>query len=70
MQTIKVETVVGKGGTLTVTGLPFQDGEVVAVSISPQTTSQTSSSHPLAGLPITYIDPFEPVAVEDWEALQ
>jgi hypothetical protein len=26
--------------------------------------------YPLRGLPFTYIDPTEPVAVDDWEALQ
>ncbi len=26
--------------------------------------------YPLRGLPFTYIDPTEPVALDDWEALQ
>jgi hypothetical protein len=71
MQPVQVEAVVGKGGTLTVSGLPFQEGDVVEVSIVLDAGGEASSLHPLAGLPVTYIDPFEPaVPLEDWEALQ
>jgi hypothetical protein len=72
MQPVHVEATVGKGGTLNVSGLPFQEGQVVEVSIALHATPASgSSSHPLAGLPVTYIDPFEPaVPPEDWEALQ
>jgi len=72
MESIRVETQVGKDGTLTVAGLPFREGAVVEVSISLQAPlNSASSSHPLQGLPVTYIDPFEPAtAPEDWEALR
>ena len=72
MQPIHVEATVGKDGTLNVPGLPFEEGQVVEVSIVPHKAQVSgSSSHPLAGLPVTYIDPFEPAAPpEDWEALQ
>jgi hypothetical protein len=72
MQPFHVEATVGKDGTLNVFGLPFQEGQVVEVSIVPhKTAAGGTSSHPLAGLPATYIDPFEPaVPPEDWEALQ
>ena len=71
MEAIHVETVIGKGGTLTLTGLPLQEGAVVDVSVALRMALvQAASSHPLEGLPITYIDPFEPAAPpEDWEVL-
>ena len=31
---------------------------------------QKQKRYPLRGLPFTYIDPTEPVAIDDWEALQ
>ncbi len=72
MQPVHIEATVGKDGTLHVSGLPFQEGEVVEVLIAVHAPPEKgSSSHPLAGLPVTYIDPFEPaVPPEDWEALQ
>jgi hypothetical protein len=30
----------------------------------------TNASYSLRGLPIQYIDPFEPVALDDWEVLK
>lgn len=72
MQSVQIETTVGKGGTIELKGLPFRDGEKVAVSISlPLAAGSRSLSHPLEGLPITYIDPFEPaIDPDEWEVLQ
>jgi hypothetical protein len=39
-------------------------------SPSQQTLDKKRNRYPLRGLPFTYIDPTEPVAVGDWEALQ
>jgi hypothetical protein len=71
MQSIQLEAKVGKGGTLELTGLPFADGAIVDVSVQLHAAPEKRISHPLAGLPVTYIDPFEPaVPPEDWEAMQ
>jgi hypothetical protein len=71
MQPIQVEATVGKGGTLELAGLPFQDGALVAVSVQLRADEDQKASHPLAGMPVTYIAPFEPaVPPEDWEAMQ
>lgn len=72
MQSVQIEATIGQGGTITLKGLPFRDGEKVAVSISsPSPQGSRSSSHPLEGLPITYIDPFEPaIDPAEWEASQ
>jgi hypothetical protein len=32
--------------------------------------SSDANPYPLRGLPIQYLDPTEPVALEDWDALQ
>jgi len=70
MQSVQIETTVGQGGTIYLKGLPFRDGEKVAVSVSlPLAPASRSESHPLEGLPITYIDPFEPaIDPDEWEA--
>ena len=73
MQSVQMEATVGQGGTIELKGLPFRDGEKVAVSISLPLAAagSRSQSHPLEGLPITYIDPFEPaIDPDEWEALQ
>ncbi len=32
--------------------------------------NKTHKNYPLRGLPVQYIDPLEPVALDDWEALK
>lgn len=39
-------------------------------SLSQQTRGKKQNRYPLRGRPFTYIDPTEPVAVDDWETLQ
>ena len=39
-------------------------------SFSEKMVEKREKLYPLRGLPFTYIDPTEPVAVEDWEILQ
>lgn len=69
MGAIHVDAVVASGGTLTLRGLPLPAGEQVHVSITPKITAAAGQSHPLRGLPVTYIDPFEPATPpDDWEA--
>lgn len=68
MQAYRVNTTIQEDGTLTVSNLPLQPGEVVEVIISVQpSTTGPQKRYPLCGMPITYIDPTEPVAVADWE---
>jgi hypothetical protein len=69
MQAYRVKTTIQEDGTLTVSQLPLQAGEVVEVIILVQSsTARPQDRYPLRGTPITYIDPTEPVAGADWEA--
>ncbi|MBI5217255.1 MAG: hypothetical protein HY960_15995 [Ignavibacteriae bacterium] len=62
---------ISQDGTLELKALPFPKGEVVEVIVLPkQITAESKSKYPLQGTPYEYNDPFEPVAAEDWEALQ
>ena len=69
MQAYRVNTTIQEDGTLTVSHLPLQAGEVVEVIILVQpSTVRPQDRYLLRGTPITYIDPTEPVAEADWEA--
>ena len=67
----RIETTVAKDGTLTLTNLPFHAGEAVEVLILPRAQKLSGQEHyPLHGKPIQYVNPTDPVAEEDWAALQ
>ena len=71
MQVYKTETTLTKDGVLTLSELPFRAGdrvEVIVLACSP--SSPESAPYPLRGQPIHYDRPLEPVAPEDWEAMQ
>ena len=69
MQAYRVNTTIQENGTLMVSHLPLQAGEVVEVIILVQPfIARPQDRYPLRGTPITYIDPTEPVAEADWEA--
>jgi hypothetical protein len=71
MSVHRVETTVTSDGTLTLTNLPFHAGDVVEVLIVPRTPKPIGQErYPLHGKPIQYMNPTEPVAGEDWAALQ
>jgi hypothetical protein len=70
MQAYRVETTVQQDGMLTLSNLPLQAGETVEVIILVRPPSLRQHRYPLRGLPITYVDPTEPVAQADWEAIQ
>lgn len=71
MQDYRVETKVSSDGSLTLTGLPFQEGDEVEVIVrSREHREREGTSNPLRGKPIRYSDPFDGVAEEDWEALK
>jgi hypothetical protein len=64
-----VETTIGERGTLTLENLPFE-GRPVEVLVLSRTVSPTADRKPaLRGSVLEYRDPFEPVAISDWEAL-
>jgi hypothetical protein len=71
MQAYRVETIVGQNGTLTLTNLPFLQGETIEVILLVQPfPALNHPMYPLRGTPVTYLDPFEPVAQTDWEVCQ
>jgi len=80
MNAHKIEIVLTEDGTLTLQGLPFHAGEAVEViileaktpdnqvALKPQSNTNLYPLHDTQ--PYYYEDPTEPVALEDWEALQ
>ena len=71
MQAYRVETTVSRNGTLTLTNLPFSQGETLEVILLVQPfTALNRNLYPLRETPVTYVDPFEPVAQTDWEVCQ
>ncbi|ABY35463.1 MAG TPA: hypothetical protein DEF43_12815 [Chloroflexus aurantiacus] len=71
MKAFRTETVLHQNGVLIVRGVPFYAGEKVEVIIlSPPIQRAGVERYPLRGKPIRYIDPFDSVAHNDWDALQ
>lgn len=71
MHAYRLKTVLQQDGMLTLSNLPLQAGAWVEVIILVQPpTSPRANPYPLRGMPITYMNPLEPVAQTDWEALQ
>ena len=68
MESHRIETTLEQDGTVTLRGLPFHAGDTVEVTIVPKATLPKQNGYPLRGTPVTYKDPFEPVAAEDWES--
>jgi hypothetical protein len=63
MQAFRVDTVIGENGSLTVENLPLKTGEAVEVIVMVKSDADRDDNpYPLRGMPVTYIDPFEPVA--------
>jgi len=71
MNGYRIETAIAENGTLILSGIPFHAGDAVEVIILERTMQVSSSSrYPLRGTPIHYIDPTEPVALEEWDIVQ
>jgi len=71
MQAHRLETTVTQNGTLVLHSLPFRAGELVEVIILAKTPAASARNpYPLRGLPVTYLNPTEPVAQADWEAVR
>jgi hypothetical protein len=71
MEAYRVGKRVVKNGVLQLNALPFHEGDMVEVIILGwKRKLNKSTSSPLRGKVIKYIDPTEPVAQDDWELLQ
>ena len=71
MSTHHFETKLTEDGKLTLNDLPFHAGETVEVIVVLRPPkSAPEPRYPLRGKPVRYIEPTEPVAEEDWEALR
>lgn len=71
MQIYHVETQVTRDGAVTITGVPFRPGDEVEVTVRlhPNETHD-NQRYPLRGKLTQYLNPFESVAEDDWEALK
>lgn len=66
-----VETTLGDGGTVSINGLPFQEGDEVEVSVRRRTTNPKRGQHrSFRGTVIRYDNPFGSVAEDDWNTLE
>jgi hypothetical protein len=71
MNAYRIETAIAENGTLTLSGIPFHAGDAVEVIILERTMQVSSPNrYPLRGTPFQYINPTEPVALEEWGILQ
>ena len=75
LQAHRIETTLTQDGTLTLDHLPFHAGEAVEVIVLPhpdaaQAERPGQSRYPLRGIPIHYEALMDPVASDDWNALQ
>ena len=68
MDAYRIEATVQPGGTLILRGLPLPSGRIVEVIVLEHGEENPPARDLLAGTPVTYINPTEPVAMEDWEA--
>lgn len=71
MEAYRIEKRVAANGVLHLDALPFREGELVEVIVLPREDRKLKSrSLSLRGKVIEYIAPTEPVAQDDWKALQ
>lgn len=71
MRAYRVEKIVLQDGVLELRAIPFRAGEVVEVIIlSREDKGGKAHAFPLKGKVLRYERPTEPVAQDDWEALQ
>ena len=70
-QAHRIETTLTQNGTLTLDHLPFQAGETVEIIVLAMASLESSYDRlSLRGTLIEYHAPLEPVAEQDWDALQ
>lgn len=68
--TYRTQTLVVKGGKLSIKGLPFQAGETVEIIVRRKGKRARGAKYPLRGKPVIYRAPFKGVAIADWEVLR
>ena len=68
MEAYRTDAVVRKDGTVTIGNLPFREGQKVEVILLQRDRVRNGgTSYALRGEPVEYLDPFEGVAVDEWE---
>lgn len=71
MQAYRIETTLQQDGTVTLHHLPFQAGDPIEIIVLARSHQvKPFNRYPLRGTTVQYIDPTEPVAESDWEAVQ
>jgi len=71
METYTVDTIMASNGSLMLKDLPFKEGDPVEVIIIALPKHMLAEEkYPLRGSVISYDDPYEPVAANDWEIAQ
>ena len=65
-----VEITLSQDGKLMLDELPFRAGDTVEVIILARQPKSNGQEYSLRGTPIRYIDPTDPVAEQDWDAVQ
>lgn len=71
MLAYRLETIVPPNGELQLKSLPFYPGEAIEVIILARSQPATDQNHfPLKGSVLSYEDPTESVAADDWDVLQ
>jgi hypothetical protein len=72
MRAYRIEKKVSQHGKIQLESLPFAEGEVVEIIVlaREQKESAEAERSSLAGSVIHYVNPTEPVAQDEWSALQ
>lgn len=70
MQAHRIETTVQSNGKVVLENLPFDEGETIEIIVLETKQKSPIESESIQGKVLKYENPFEPVAVEDWEVLK
>ena len=65
-----IEITLAQDGKLIIDELPFRAGDTLEVIIFARRPKPNGREYPLRGQPINYLEPTEPVAQADWDAVQ
>jgi len=71
MNTYKTKTIIKRNHKIEIENLPFDDGEEVEIIISQKNENgNIKKNYLMIGEPLTYIDPYKPVAEDDRDVLK
>lgn len=71
METYQAEATVSQDGPLVIRGVPFKPGDKVKVIVLGRCPgTEDGKRYPLRGKPFRYLEPFESVAEDEWDALR